>query len=121
MAITVWILQILLALAFLAHGLMMLFPPPEVAVQMNAMLPRWFSLFIGVAEVAATAGLTLPSVTGIGRWLMAWAAVGIVLIMIPATALHLYRNEVSSAIITSVLLAMAVVVARARSRENPRR
>src|SRR6201988_1055384 len=36
MNITLWILQVLLALAFLAHGLLFLSPPPEIAVQMNA-------------------------------------------------------------------------------------
>ena len=30
-----WILQLLLAAAFLAHGLLFLSPPPEIAVQMN--------------------------------------------------------------------------------------
>ena len=35
-----WVLQVLLALAFLAHGLMFLAPPPDIAVQMNAILPR---------------------------------------------------------------------------------
>lgn len=55
----------LLALAFVAHGLMFLFPPDSVAEQMNAMLPRWFQLFRGVAEVLAGVGLTLPGVTGI--------------------------------------------------------
>ena len=53
MNIVLWILQVLLAAAFFAHGWMMLAPPPEIAAQMNAMLPRWFSLFIGVSEVLA--------------------------------------------------------------------
>ena len=30
MNITLWILQVLLALAFLAHGVMFLAPPPEI-------------------------------------------------------------------------------------------
>ena len=47
----VWVFQFLLAVAFLAHGLMFLFPPPEIAVLMNQTLPRWFQLFLGVAEV----------------------------------------------------------------------
>ena len=42
MNITLWVLQALLALVFLAHGVMFLVPPPDIAVQMNAMLPRWF-------------------------------------------------------------------------------
>src|SRR5437868_13821252 len=88
MRATVWTFQILLALAFLAHGLMLLFPPASIAAQMNASLPRWFSLFIGVAEVAAAAGLILPAATGIGRWLIAWAAGGLMIVMVSATAFH---------------------------------
>src|SRR5689334_17202065 len=76
----VWTLQILLALAFLAHGLMMLFPPAEVAQQMNASLPRWFSLFIGVAEVLAAVGLTVPPLTGVYPWLVSWAAAGLMIV-----------------------------------------
>ena len=36
MNIVLWILQVLLAAAFLAHGLLLLFPPPEIAALMNA-------------------------------------------------------------------------------------
>ena len=51
MNITLWVLQVLLAAAFLAHGWLFLTPPPDIAVQMNASLPRWVQLFLGVAEV----------------------------------------------------------------------
>ena len=60
MNILLWVLQVLLAVAFLAHGVMMLNPPPDIAAQMNAAIPRWFSVFIGVTEVLAAIGLTLP-------------------------------------------------------------
>lgn len=114
----VWIFQILLALAFLAHGLLVLFPPPDIATQMTV-LPRWFWVFLGVAEVLACVGLTLPAVTRIARWLMAWAAGGIILVMVSATVWHVARKEMSSAGITLVLLAMAIVVARVRRRDYP--
>jgi hypothetical protein len=45
-----WVLQVLLALAFFAHGCLFLFPPAAVVEQMNASLPRWFQLFVGLAE-----------------------------------------------------------------------
>jgi putative oxidoreductase len=112
----VWTLQILLAMVFLAHGAMMLFPPAAVAQQMNATLPRWFQLFIGVAEILAVAGLTLPAITGILPWLVAWAAGGLMIVMTSATIFHLTRGEISSAATTAVLLAMATTVARARRR-----
>jgi hypothetical protein len=119
--VVLWTVQILLALVFLAHGVLLLAPPAAVAEQMNAVLPRWFQLSLGVAEVLAAVGLTLPALTRILPWLTAWAAGGIMVVMVSATIWHFARHEVSSAITTLVLLAMATVVARARRRDHPRR
>ena len=119
MTILLWVLQVLLAAAFLLHGVMMINPPPEVAVQMNAALPRWFSLFIGVAEVFAAIGLTLPGMTRVMPWLVSWASAGIMIVMIAATVFHIARSENSSAAITFVLLLMATFVAYERWRVHP--
>ena len=119
MNIAVWVVQVLLAVAFLAHGWLFLAPPPEIAAQMNASLPRWFQIFLGVAEVLAAVGLTLPGLTRILPWLITWAAVGIMVVMVSATAFHLMRGEISSAAITLLLLAMATWVAYMRHRVLP--
>jgi uncharacterized membrane protein YphA (DoxX/SURF4 family) len=58
-----------IAVAFLAHGWLFLMPPAHLVEQMNASLPRWFQLFLGVAEVLAAVGLTLPGLTRILPWL----------------------------------------------------
>lgn len=78
----VWVLQVLLAVAFLLHGGLLLFPPAAVAEQMNAAMPRWFQVFLGIAEVLAAIGLTLPPWTGIMPWLVTWAAGGIMIVMV---------------------------------------
>jgi uncharacterized membrane protein YphA (DoxX/SURF4 family) len=119
MNIVLWILQVLLAAAFLAHGLLLLAPPPEIAAQMNAELPRWFWLFLGVAEVLAAIGLILPGLTGIITSVVVWAAAGITFVMVSATIWHLVRSEFSSALITLVLLAMATFVTYMRLRVLP--
>ena len=119
MNILLWILQVLLALAFLAHGWMFLFPPEAVVEQMNASLPRWFQLFLGVAEVMAAIGLTLPGLTGVKPWLVPCAAVGIMIVLASATVYHLIRGEISSAIITLVMLVLATSVAYLRWRVAP--
>ena len=80
-----WVLQVLLALAFVAHGLMMIAPPPDIAVKMNEFLPRWFQLFLGIAEVLAAVGLTLPGVTRILPKLVPAAAAGVIIIRPCAT------------------------------------
>jgi uncharacterized membrane protein YphA (DoxX/SURF4 family) len=119
MNIVLWILQVLLALAFLAHGVMFLTPPAEIAVLMNAFLPRWFQVFLGVAEVLAAVGLTLPGLTRILPGLVPAAAVGVVIVTVSATVLHLTRGEYSSAVTTFVLLVLATVVAYGRWRLQP--
>lgn len=119
MNILLWVLQVLLAAAFLAHGLLLLMPPPDIAAQMLMSLPRWFWVFLGVAEVAAAIGLTLPGLSRVKPWLVAWAAGGIMIVMISATIYHVMRNEISSAVVTFVLLLMATFVAYMRLRVMP--
>ena len=119
MNIVLWVLQVLLALVFLAHGCLLLFPPAAIVDQMNASLPRWFQLFLGVAEILAAVGLTLPGFTRIQPWLVSCAAAGVMIVMVCATIFHLMRGEVSSAITTVVLLAVATFVAYGRWRVAP--
>jgi len=119
MNMVLWVVQVLLAAAFLAHGWLFLAPPPEIAVQLNQSLPRWFQLFLGVAEVAAGIGLWLPGLTRLMPWLVAWAAGGVVIVMVSATIWHFIRGEISSGLITLVLLAMAAFVAYQRHRVRP--
>ena len=119
MNILLWTLQVLLALAFLAHGCLFLFPPAAMVEQMNASLPRWFQLFLGVAEVLAAVGLTLPGITRIQPWLVSCAAVGVMIVLISATGYHLMRGEISSAITTLALLAVATFIAYMRWRVAP--
>jgi hypothetical protein len=114
-----WILQVLLAVAFFAHGLLLLMPPPEIAAQMNAELPRAFWLFLGVAEVAAAVGITLPGMTRVQPQLVVWAAAGIMFVMVSATIWHVARAEWGSALVTLVLLAMATAVAYMRHKRLP--
>jgi len=119
MNILLWVLQALLAAAFLAHGLLLLMPPADIAAQMTAELPRSFWVFLGVAEVAAAVGITLPGATRILPWLVPAAAAGIMFVMVSATIWHVVRGEISSAVITLVLLVMATYVTYMRWRVHP--
>lgn len=119
MNILLGVLQVLLALAFFAHGCLFLFPPAAMVDQMNASLPRWFQLFLGAAEILAAVGLTLPAVSRIQPWLVPWAAGGIMIVMISATIFHLMRGEMSSAVTTVALLAVATFIAYMRWRVAP--
>lgn len=119
MNILLWVLQVLLAVVFIAHGLLLLMPPPDIAAQMLMSLPRSFWVFLGVAEVAAAMGLTLPGLTRVMPWLVSWAAAGIMIVMISAIGYHIVRGEISSAAVTFVLLIMATFVAYMRLRVMP--
>ena len=92
----VWIVQILLALTFLASGIMKLAQP----VEKLAKLMGWVKDFspgivraIGAVEVLGALGLILPAWTGILPWLTPLAAVGLVLTMIGASLEHARRKE----------------------------
>ena len=119
MNIVLWVLQLLLAVAFLLHGLLFLAPPPDIAAQMYAVLPVWFTIFLGIMEVLAAIGLTLPGLTRIAPFLVTWAAVGIMIVTASATVFHLVRGEISSAVITLLLLAMAAFLTYGRLRLLP--
>jgi uncharacterized membrane protein YphA (DoxX/SURF4 family) len=119
MNIVLWVLQGLLALAFVAHGWIFLAPPPELIDQMNASIPPPLRIFIGVAEVLAAVGLTLPGITRIMPWLVPAAAAGLTIVMIGATVLHVVRNEMMSALTTTVLLVLVMFVAYMRWKVLP--
>ncbi len=117
--ITLWILQLLLAAAFAAHGWMMVAPPAELLQIMNEQLGVALRLFIGVAELLAAVGLILPGLTRILPWLTAWAAAGLSIVMVSASVLHASRGETSSAITTAILLVLTLFVAYMRWRVTP--
>jgi len=118
MNILLWVLQIFLALGFFAHGAFLLFPPASMVEQMKVM-PDAFRIFLGVAEVLAAIGLTLPGITRIQPWWVPCAAAGIMIVMISATVFHVSRGEVSSAITTAILFVMATFVAYMRWKVLP--
>ena len=119
MNIMLWVLQVLLAVAFFAHGWLFLSPPPEMVDQINALIPPAFRIFIGVAEVLAAIGLTLPGITRIVPALVPVAAAGLMIVMVSATILHTTRGEFSSAITTAVLFALLTFVAYMRWKVKP--
>jgi len=119
MNVALWVLQGLLAAAFLAHGWLLLSPPANMVEQMNASISPAFRIFLGVAEVLAAIGLTLPGITRIRPRLVPLAAAGLMIVMVGATVLHLKRGEYSSAATTAVLLVALTFVAYMRWKVKP--
>jgi len=117
MDVAVWVLQVLLALAFLLAGVMKSTQPRQkLATNMG-----WVEDFsdntvrtVGVLELLAGIGLLLPAVTGVASVLVPLAAVGLALLMLLAALTHRRRGEPQMIGINAVLLLIAVVVAWAR-------
>jgi uncharacterized membrane protein YphA (DoxX/SURF4 family) len=117
MNVTVWVLQVLVASAFLLAGVMKTTQPRQkLAASMG-----WVEDFsdtgvrtIGVLEILGGVGLLLPAVTGVATVLVPLAAVGLALLMVGAAATHRRRGELPMIGINAVLLLLAVVVAWAR-------
>jgi hypothetical protein len=117
--IALWVLQILLAAAYVAHGWLMVSPPAVLVALMNEQLGVGLRLFIGVAELLAAAGLILPGVTRILPGLTALAAAGLMIVMSSATVLHVVRGEGGSAVSAAVLFVLVTIVAYTRWKVQP--
>ena len=117
MNIALWIVQILLALAFGLAGVMKATRPVETMVARMAWAadysPRTIKL-IGVVEVLGALGLILPQLTGIAPILTPIAAIGLAIVMVLAIGVHLRRREFPVILFNVVLLALSVFVAWGR-------
>lgn len=117
MTVVVWVLQIVLALAFLAAGGMKLTSSREKLAENMAFVEDFSDTavkLIGALEVLAGIGLILPAVLGIAPALTAFAALGLVLLMIGAAIVHARRGEFQMIGVNAVLGVIAAVVAWAR-------
>ena len=114
---TLWVLQMLLALAFLAAGgVKLVTPASEIATQFPWAedLPSWSPRVIGILEVAGSIGLVAPQATGIAPVLTPAAAGGLALTMVGAVLLHVVRGEYAETVPGLILLAMCSFVAYGR-------
>ena len=117
MKYALWLVQILLALAFLAAGFMKLMAPMDQLAQSMVWVndvPVWLVRFIGLAELAGGLGLVLPALTRIQPQLTPLAGAGLALDMFLAAVFHLARGEFGFIVPNLVLLALAAFVAYGR-------
>jgi putative oxidoreductase len=117
MKYALWIVQILLALAFLAAGFMKLTMPIDQLAQSMVWpgdVPAWLVRFIGLAELAGALGLVLPALTRIQPQLTPLAGAGLALVQFLVIGFHLTRGEFGFIIPNIILLALAAFVAYGR-------
>ncbi len=117
MNIALWIVQILVALAFLMAGSMKVSQPTDKLKNNMAwaahMTPGIVRL-IGTLEILGAIGLILPAVTHILPWLTPVAAIGLVLTMIGASIVHIRLKEFSRLGVPLILLLLALFIVYGR-------
>lgn len=113
MIVAYWIVAGLLALVYLAAGIIKVARPKE---QLQAAGMAYVEDFgspsvklIGLVEILGALGLILPALTGIAPWLTVVSAVGLVLVQVGGIVVHVRRGESSKLGINVGLLVLAGV------------
>lgn len=114
MTLALWIVQILLALAFALSGF------GKVALPVEKLRERWnwtkhvappVIRLIGSLEIIGALGLIIPKATGYLPWLTPVAAVGLVLTMMGAILTHVRLHEAKAVGVPAVLMLLALFIA----------
>ena len=119
--IFLWAAQIILAAMFLMTGAMKLTSPIE---QLSAMLPWTKDVpdglvrFIGASELMGGIGLLLPSILRIKPILTPIASLGLALIILFATMLHISRGESPVIGIHIIIMAISIFIAWGRIKKE---
>lgn len=105
--ITLWVLQVILALAFVLFGLLKLSGSPDAVVVFKEMgTAGWMPYVIGSLEIIGAIGLLIRRVAGL-------AAVAFVALMVGAVLSHLILG-VGSPALPLVLLVLSALLAYGR-------
>jgi DoxX-like family len=112
--VILWVVQILLALFFLAAAI------PKITgrgleqwVGFSA-LPRGLIFSIGFAEIAGALALVMPEAIGVLPWLTPIAAIGLAVNVLMATGFHVRAAEWPNAISTTLWAMIAAIIAVVR-------
>lgn len=123
MRIALWVLQVLLAFAFLGAGLTKLTQPIEAllagGMTFVQYMPEGLVRFIGLAEVAGALGLVLPAASRIQPQLTPIAAASLTLVMLLAVLTHVVLGEWGAIAPPLVLGALSASVAWGRWAKHP--
>lgn len=122
MNISLWVAQIILAVAFGMAGVSKSFSPiPELAAQLvwPGDIPEFLVRIIGISELAAAVGLVLPALLRFKPKLTVWAAIGFVLVMVLALIFHIARGEMFAIPINLGFGLVAAFIAWGRTKKAP--
>ena len=121
MHVTLWILQVVLAVVFAIAGVTHFLPPEGLPESMRGMaeMPAGVPYLIGTVEILAVLGLILPGLTGIQTRLTPLASAGLILVMVGAMVWHGQREEFANIVLNVILAGIAAFVAYGRWRLRP--
>jgi uncharacterized membrane protein YphA (DoxX/SURF4 family) len=115
MNIALWIVQLVLGLAFIAFGSTKVqYEKALVSLPWVKDTSKGLTLFVGSAELLGGLGVIVPGIIGIWTSLIPLAALGIAIIMIFAAVFHAKRKEYKAIIMNLILLILALFVAYGR-------
>jgi hypothetical protein len=117
MSTALWIIQALLALAFVGAGATKLLVPKEKLAPKMGYVNDFSATsvkLIGAAEVAGGLGILLPNLTGIAPLLTPIAGGALAVLMLGGAYTHVRRKEMPMVVPPLVLGALAAFVAYAR-------
>jgi uncharacterized membrane protein len=118
MNIVLWIVQVLVGLAFIMVGVNHGFRAEQIKTQQGmqwvSALPQGLLLFIGICEILGGVGVILPAATGVLSWLTPLAAALLAVMMLLAAGFHLPRKEYPNMVFNLILLALAAFIAYGR-------
>jgi hypothetical protein len=118
MSLALWVVAGLLSVLMLNASTKLFVPKVKLATKYGR---GWmadnsvgFVKTLGGLELLAAVGLILPAALDIAPVLVPLAGVGVVLLMVGATIVHLRRAQVVPAVLNLIFLAMAAFVAWGR-------
>ena len=108
----IWIIQSLMSVLFVFHGIAMFNPP--AAVQESVVKKMGYSLpflkIIGTLEILGGLGLILPTLTRVMPLLSPLAALGLVIIMVGAAISHARQGEGKQTVATAFVTLLVAFV-----------
>jgi uncharacterized membrane protein YphA (DoxX/SURF4 family) len=114
MNIALWIVQVLLAAAFLLAGAMKAFRPIDSLAPNMGWVKVVTPLLVRLIGVAELLGGIVPALTGIDPWLTPLAAAALALVMVLALIFHIARGEMNRLAPSGILGILAAFAAYGR-------
>ena len=120
--IVLWVLQILMALAYLNAGYLKTFRPiQEIAptIFWVTSVPEPLVRFIGISELLGAIGLILPALLKIRPEFTTLAAAGLTVVMLLANIFHIVRGEYFVLPMTGIFFLVVAFIAYGRWKLSP--